>query len=121
MKPKTFGAISAIAATAAAAVIALPALAAPAAGTVRVTEVSYRITLSRTPTAGRTTFVIRNASDDDHDFWLRGGGRTYKSRMLGEGGSARLTVTLKKGVRYQFWCAVGDHAAEGMRGRFVAR
>jgi hypothetical protein len=29
--------------------------------------------------------------------------------------------TLKKGVRYTYRCAVGDHAGEGMRGSFVAR
>jgi uncharacterized cupredoxin-like copper-binding protein len=41
--------------------------------------------------------------------------------MLGEGRSSSLTATLKKGVRYSFWCAVGDHRSEGMSGSFVAR
>lgn len=113
-----------LAGLAATAAFALPSLAAgeaQQAQTVRVTEVSYRINLSTRPRAGVVRFVIRNASGDDHDFWVRGGGRTFKSRRIGEGGSAVLTARLKRGVRYQYWCGVSDHAAEGMRGSFVAR
>ena len=110
-----------ITALAAAAVLALPALASSNAQTVRVTESEYRIGLSARPKAGTVTFVVRNAGDDGHDFWVRGGARTWKSRVLGEGGTARLTASLKRGVRYQFWCGVGSHAEKGMRGSFVAR
>jgi plastocyanin len=66
-------------------------------------------------------FVIHNRGDDPHDFWVRGGGKRWKSRVLGEGGTATLTARLKKGVRYTYWCGVNDHASEGMRGSFVAR
>jgi hypothetical protein len=110
-----------IGALAAVTVLAVPVLAAPNAQTIRVTESEYRIALSAKPKAGATTFVVRNAGDDDHDFWVRGGGKTWKTRVLGDGGTARLTAKLKKGVRYQFWCGVSDHAEEGMRGSFVAR
>jgi uncharacterized cupredoxin-like copper-binding protein len=121
LKKALFGmAITASVATAAA-VIALPSLAAPAAQTITVRETSYRISLSAKPRAGTATFVIRNASDDPHDFWLRGGGKTLRSKVLGLGGTARLTAKLKKGVRYQYWCGVSDHAEEGMSGSFVAR
>jgi hypothetical protein len=117
--------LSILAGLAATAAFALPTLASgeaqQAAQTVRVTEVSYRIRLSAPPRAGVVRFLIRNASDDDHDFWVKGGGRTFKSRRIGEGGSAALTARLKRGVRYQYWCGVSDHAAEGMRGSFVAR
>ena len=34
---------------------------------------------------------------------------------------ASLTATLRKGVRYSFWCAVGSHRSKGMSGSFVAR
>jgi uncharacterized cupredoxin-like copper-binding protein len=113
-----------LAGLAATAAFALPTLAAgeaQQAQTVRVTEVEYKIRLSARPRAGVVKFVIRNAGGDDHDFWVKGGGRTFKSRVIREGGSAVLTARLKKGVRYQFWCGVSDHAAEGMRGSFVAR
>src|SRR4051812_2690395 len=101
-----------------AAILALPALAAPSAQTVRVTEREYSISLSARPKAGTVTFVVHNAGDDTHDFWVRGGGKTFRSRTLGESGTARVTAKLRKGVRYSFWCGVSDHAQEGMRGSF---
>jgi hypothetical protein len=103
------------------AMLAVPALAATNAQTVRVTEREYSISLSARPRAGTVTFLVRNMGDDSHDFWVRGGGKTFKSRVLGESGTARLTAKLRKGVRYRFWCGVSDHAEEGMRGSFVAR
>ena len=113
-----------LAGLAATAAVALPSLAAPEARqaqTVRVTEVEYRIKLSARPKAGVVRFLVRNAGGDEHDFWVKGGGKTFKSRVIDGGGSAVLTARLKKGVRYQYWCGVSDHAAEGMRGSFVAR
>ncbi len=88
---------------------------------VRVTEVDGAIRLSAKPKAGVVKFQVRNASDDAHDFWLRGGGKTWKTRVLVGGKTAPLTATLKKGVRYSFWCAISDHREEGMSGSFVAR
>jgi hypothetical protein len=106
---------------AAATVVAVPVLAAPSAQTIRVVERDYQIALSPKPRAGKATFVVRNVGDDAHDFWVRGGGRTWKTRVVVDGGSARLTATLKRGVRYRFWCGVGSHAEKGMAGSFVVR
>ncbi len=89
--------------------------------TVRVTEVEYSIRFSAKPKPGVVKFVVRNAGDDGHDFWLKGGGKTWKTRVIGGGRNVSLTATLKKGVRYTFWCAVSDHRQEGMSGSFVAR
>ena len=91
------------------------------AQTVRVSERDYRIGLSPAPRAGRVTFVVRNTGGDGHDFRVSGGGATKRSPLLAPGRSVRLTMTLKKGVRYRFWCAVGSHAKKGMSGSFVAR
>ena len=102
-----------------AAVLALPTLAATQAQTIRVTETNYRIALSAKPKAGAVTFVVRNASDDEHDFWLRGGGKTLTTPLLEPGQTARLSARLKRGVRYQLWCA--PHAGKGMRTSFVVR
>ena len=104
--------------------IAAMAVAAPAATnvqTVRVTEQSYSIRLSAKPRPGVVRFTVANVSDDGHDFWLRGGGKTWRTRVIGETGGASLTAVLKRGVKYTFWCSVGDHREEGMRGSFVAR
>ena len=101
--------------------LAIPALGSGAGQTVQVKEVDYRISLSVRPKAGAVKFVIRNVGDDPHNFALRGGGRRWSSRIVGSGASSTLTARLKKGVRYSYWCVVGDHAQEGMRGSFVAR
>ena len=101
--------------------LAAVAQSATTAQTVRVTEVDYSIKLSAKPRSGAVKFVIRNVGDDGHDFWLKGGGRTWKTRIIGEAGSASLTATLRKGVKYSYWCAVGSHRSKGMSGSFVAR
>ena len=113
--------LSLVATLVAAVSLAAVAQSAPSAQTVRVTEVDYSIRLSAKPRPGVVKFVIRNAGDDGHDFWLKGGGKTWKTRVLGEGRSVSLTATLKKGVRYSFWCAVSDHREEGMSGSFTIR
>ena len=114
----TLALITAVAAVAA----LLPATAAAgstAAQTVRVTETDYRIGLSVRPRAGTVIFQIRNSSSHSHDFWLRGGGIMRKTPLLSPGRTYRLAVALKRGVRYQLWCA--PHADKGMRATFVAR
>lgn len=111
----------AVAALVAATALVVPVMAATTAQTVRVNEASYRISLSARPKAGVVKFVVRNAGDDPHDFWLRGGGRTWRTRVVGESGTATLTARLKRGVRYTYWCGVGSHASKGMKGSFVAR
>ena len=113
--------LPALAALAAVAALVPAGLSATNAQTIRVTEASYRITLSAAPKAGQVRFVVRNASGDDHDFWISGGGKTFRTRVLGEGRTASVAATLKKGVRYRYWCAVEDHRVRGMSGSFVAR
>ena len=101
--------------------LAALAKSASTAQTIRVIENSYSIRLSAKPKPGTVKFLVRNVSDDGHDFWLKGGGKTWKTRVIGETGTASLTAGLKRGVRYTYWCAVSDHREEGMRGSFVAR
>ena len=113
--------LSVVATLVAALSVAAVARSATTAQTVRATEVEYTIRLSAKPKAGPVKFVVRNVGDDGHDFWVKGGGKTWKTRVLGEAGSASLTARLKKGVKYTYWCGVSDHASEGMRGSFVAR
>ncbi len=101
--------------------LAIPTLGAGAGQTVRVNEVDGRISLSARPKAGAVKFVVRNSGGETHDFWVRGGGKRWKTNVLIPTKSATLNVRLKKGIRYAFWCGISDHAEEGMRGSFVAR
>ena len=101
--------------------LAIPTLGSSAAQTVRVSERDGRISLSARPKAGAVRLVVRNSGDEGHDLHVRGGGKRWSTRVLGVGSSTTLTVRLKKGVRYSYWCGVSDHAQEGMRGSFVAR
>jgi plastocyanin len=113
--------LTTLAAALAAVSLAAVAQSAPTAQTVRVTASSYAFKLSAKPKAGAVKFVVRNAAKGDgHDIWIRGGGKTWKSRPLGPSGTATVTASLKKGVRYSFWCSIGSHAKKGMRGSFVA-
>ena len=91
------------------------------AQTVRVNAASYKLTLSAKPKAGLVKFVVRNVSDDEHDFWIRGGGRSAHTPVLAPGRSATLSMRVKRGVVYRIWCGVSDHAQEGMLGSFRAR
>ena len=109
----------AVAAAAAALTAPLAFGGATATQTVRVTEVDYRISLSTRPKAGKVTFVIRNNGSHRHDFRLKGNGIVRKTPLLAPGQTARLTVTLKRGERYELWCA--PHEDMGMRAAFVAR
>ena len=107
------------AALVATAAIAPTALGGQAAQTVRVTETDYRIALATRPRPGLVTFVIRNNSGHSHDFRFRGSGITRKTPLIAPGKTARLSVRLKRGERYEIWCA--PHEDKGMRATFVAR
>ena len=89
--------------------------------TVRVNATNYKLTLSAKPKAGTVRFIVRNASDEEHDFWLRGGGRTARTPIVAPGRSATITMKVKRGVVYRFWCSVSGHAEDGMLGSFRGR
>ena len=59
--------------------LAVPTLGAGAPQTVRVNELDGRIALSARPKSGAVKFVVRNRGDDAHDFWVRGGGKRWKT------------------------------------------
>jgi hypothetical protein len=101
--------------------LAIPTLGAGAGQTVRVMERDGRIALSVRPRAGAVKFVVRNGGGETHDFWIRGGGRRWKTSALVPGRTASVLARLKRGVRYSYWCGISDHAEGGMRGSFVAR
>ncbi len=83
-------------------------------GTVMVKETNFKIIMSGRAKAGSTTFVVKNASNLPHDFAIKGPGVSKKTPKIKPGGTARLTVTLRKG-KYQVWCSVSGHSSLGMK------
>jgi uncharacterized cupredoxin-like copper-binding protein len=78
---------------------------------VRVQEKEFKIALStRTVHAGMVTFVVKNAGKVAHNLTIQGGKATPN---IDGGGSAKLSVTLKKGT-YTLYCSVPGHRQLGM-------
>ena len=84
---------------------------------VTVTEVEYKLTLSRTHlSAGKTTLVVVDKGKLAHSLSISGPG--LKKRLISgtikPGTSRSVTVTLKAGT-YTLWCPQPGHAALGMK------
>jgi uncharacterized cupredoxin-like copper-binding protein len=87
------------------------------ATTVKVGAKEFKFTMSRKSAPhGKVTFKIKNNGHIKHDFKIAG----KKTKLLGKGKSATLTVTLKKGKKYTYICTVPGHAQLGMKGTFKA-
>lgn len=129
--------LTAVAAALACAALLIPA-AAIAAGTVNVTLSDGKVRPAKSSTsAGRTTFVVRNAGDIGHelvviktarkagDLPVRGARASEKGRVgeaddIGDGDTKRLTLNLKKG-HYALICNLPGHYQGGMFADFTVR
>ncbi len=85
--------------------------------TVQVQEKEFAITLSthRVP-HGSVTFVVKNVGKVAHNLTIQGGKATPN---INSGGTAKLTVTLKKGS-YTLYCSVPGHRQLGMVTKLTA-
>jgi uncharacterized cupredoxin-like copper-binding protein len=80
--------------------------------TVKATEVEYKITLSTHKVKhGTITFALKNAGKIGHNLTIQQGGK--HTPTIAGGKTAKLTVTLKKGV-YTLYCSVPGHRQLGM-------
>jgi uncharacterized cupredoxin-like copper-binding protein len=70
---------------------------------------------------GKVTIRFTNPSSSGkpHAVELEGKGIEKRTRTLQPGRTATLTVTLKKGGRYEFYCPVTGHKAAGMKGKLI--
>ena len=86
--------------------------------TVKVTALdSLKFVLSKKAApGGAVTFVVTNKGNAAHDFAIAG----KKTKQLKKNQSATLTVTLRKGKSYPYWCTLPGHKAAGMKGTFKA-
>ncbi len=66
-----------------------------------------------TAPAGKVTFRFTNKATFDHDFAIKGVGTPTK--LVKNGASAEITVTLKPGT-YEYYCTVPGHEQAGMKG-----
>jgi plastocyanin len=69
---------------------------------------------------GRVTIVMSNPSFLSHDVAIKGNGVKVKGKVVGKGGTSKVTADLKPGV-YTFYCTVPGHEAAGMKGKLVVK
>jgi uncharacterized cupredoxin-like copper-binding protein len=72
--------------------------------------------------AGKVTIVMTNPSSSGltHGLEVQGKGFEKKSKNVGPGHKASVTVSVKKGT-YAFYCPVDGHKAAGMKGTLVVK
>ena len=69
-----------------------------------------------TAPAGKITITLRNPAGFEHGISVG----SKKGNVVGTGGTARVTVTLKKGT-YTYFCQVGKHRDFGMKGTLTVK
>jgi uncharacterized cupredoxin-like copper-binding protein len=84
---------------------------------VRGKEFSFRLSKTSVPKPETVTFRFHNVGTMAHDFDIGG----KKTRLIGPGKTARLTVTFHKKGRFRYLCTVPGHAQAGMKGVFTVR
>ncbi len=72
--------------------------------------------------AGQVKLVLTNRSKTfRHDIAVKGDGiRVRKGKIVGKGGVSTVTIRLAPG-RYTYFCSVGHHAKNGMKGTLTVR
>jgi plastocyanin len=69
---------------------------------------------------GKVTIVMTNPSFLSHDVAIKGNGVKVKGKVVGKGGTSRVTANLKPGT-YTFYCTVPGHEAAGMKGKLIVK
>jgi uncharacterized cupredoxin-like copper-binding protein len=103
-----------------------PAQAAARAKTLNLTADPHgklKFTRTRlTARAGRITLVMKNpkSAGIPHGIAVEGKGVDKDGKVVGAGGTSRVTVTLKRGT-YEYYCPIPAHKSAGMEGKLVVR
>ena len=85
-------------------------------GGTRVSLTEFKIDPANpTAKAGPNTFDVVNDGNAPHALEIEGAGIEEETETLDGGGKASLTVDLKAG-EYEWYCPVGNHADQGMKG-----
>ena len=87
-----------------------------AGGTVEISETEFKLDPSdATASAGTVTFNVSNDGEIVHNLEVEGNGVEEVSDDFQPGQSGKLTVDLEPGT-YELYCAIDDHAEQGMEG-----
>jgi plastocyanin len=73
-----------------------------------------------TANAGQVTLLMPNKASIQHDISIKGNGVNQQGPRVGQGGTSKVTVTLKPGT-YTFYCSVPGHEAGGMKGTLTVK
>ena len=68
-----------------------------------------------TAKAGKVTFDVVNEGSAPHALEIEGNGAEFETDVLDGGGTATLEADLEAG-EYEWYCPVGNHADQGMKG-----
>jgi len=68
--------------------------------------------------AGKVTITMDNPSDTPHNVVIDGGTNDKPGETVGKGEKSVASADLEAG-EYAYYCAVGDHRAEGMEGKLT--
>jgi uncharacterized cupredoxin-like copper-binding protein len=73
--------------------------------------------------AGKVTLLMKNpgSSGLDHGIAVKGKGLDKDGPIVAPGKTSTVTVTLKAGKTYRFYCPVMGHAAAGMKGKLTVK
>src|SRR5919197_6420506 len=66
-------------------------------------------------TAGKVTIVLSNPAPLSHNVAIEGAGVDEQGETVGQGGTSRISATLKPGS-YTYYCSVPGHRQAGMEG-----
>ena len=70
--------------------------------------------------AGNVTVTMDNPSPVQHAIAVEGNGVDKDGQTVGMGGKSTVTVSLKPG-KYEFYCPVDGHKAQGMEGKLTVK
>ena len=87
--------------------------------TIAITETEFSIDPAEVSApAGTITFEIANEGGTVHNLEVEGNGVEEVSDTIEPGASGEFTVDLEPGT-YELYCAIGDHAEQGMEGELT--
>ena len=70
--------------------------------------------------AGTLALVMLNKASVQHNIAVKGSGTDKKGPVVGQGGTSKVSASLKPG-KYEFYCSVPGHEAGGMKGELTVK